>query len=98
MHSAHFSNYNRLLSLYYSDAEVVVAHIFRPVTSPYHRSLLHVKLGVHKFSRSNLKILDSRTVIRSKLRAEDAQILGAALRNIFGQAKIRLECVHPCLK
>jgi hypothetical protein len=52
MHSPHFSNYNRLLSLYYSDAEVVVGHIFKPITSRYHRSLLHVKFGAHKFSRA----------------------------------------------
>jgi hypothetical protein len=98
MHSAHFSNYDRLLSLYYSVAEVIVGHSFRPVTSRYHISLLHVKFWVHKFSRSNLKILDGRTVIRSQFCAEYAQILGAAVRNIVGQVKIRLEFVHPCLK
>jgi len=58
---------------------------------------MHVKFGVHKFSRSNLKILDGRTVIRSQLCAEDAQILGAAVRNIVGRAKIHLGFVHPCL-
>jgi hypothetical protein len=41
--------------------------------------------GVHKFSRSDVKILDARRVTRSKFHAEDPQILSVILQNLVAR-------------
>jgi hypothetical protein len=62
---------------------------------------LTCKQGIHRFFqkyRSHLRILGSGNVIRSKFYAEDSQILGATLPNLFARTIWRPEFMHLCFK
>jgi hypothetical protein len=62
---------------------------------------LACKPGIHRFFkkyRSHLRMLGSGNVIRSKFYAEDSQILGATLQNLFTRTIWRPEFMYPCFK